>query len=263
MNQKYLLGLSTDNQENESIVYFKATPENIASFLCTNKSSPQCVVYTIEGKPFLTAYKGLIDTIPDQKYLIEQLQPVLIPMQMGETPVSKLDTVSQEVAEAEPCPQPDWNYLRWDGYDDAKYQAIMSGDGLFEWEQFGKIHKIELKVQSYIEESNLAIEMVDWDKQEPEPWGILTVNLDGRREKDCAFIDINNLGDKVLPWLEENGLARPTGRMQQSGYAVYPECRFDASRLQQLDAKGYQVYLERFEKAQRKLSSRGKDGDAR
>lgn len=263
MNQNYLLGRTVDKYQKESLVYFKATPENIASFLCTNQWNPFSEIYTVDGKPFLSARTGLIDTMPDQKYLIEQLQPVLIPMQTGRAPIPKLDTVTQEIAEAEPCPQPDWNYLRWEGYDDARYQAIMDGGDFLEWEQFGETHRIELRVQTYVDDNNLAIEMVSWDKGEPGPWSILTVNLDGRRGKDCAFINVNHLGDKILPWLEKNGLARPTGRVRQSGFVSYPEYHFNTEKLQQMDAKGYREYLQRYEEAQKQHPSPKIGGDAR
>lgn len=46
----------------------------------------------------------------------------------------------------------------------------------------------------------------------------------------------------------EDGLAIPTGRTMQSGFCTYPEYRFRANRLQELDPEGYAGYLKNFER---------------
>ncbi|EKC76631.1 hypothetical protein OBE_00746, partial [human gut metagenome] len=51
-----------------------------------------------------------------------------------------LKTVSKEIALAEECPKPDWNYLRWEGYSDKKYQDILSGKALLEMSWMGEKH---------------------------------------------------------------------------------------------------------------------------
>ena len=109
------------------------------------------------------------------------------------------------------------------------------------YEKYGSPHQIQLTVTSYVG-GNLAIQMVAWEDGYPEPWASLTVNLDGKRQKDCAFIDTN--GDPDFPvWLIRNGLAIPTGVLQRSGFCEYPEYRFRADRLQELDPNGYASYL--------------------
>lgn len=116
----------------------------------------------LNGKSFLTAKYSLIDIMPDQKYFAEKLRLILIPIQHGAIPIPPMKAVPQEVAEAESCPKPDWNYLRWDGYSDEKYQAILDGNGLLDWKQDGEIHKIELQVSHYMDQNNLDIKMVCW-----------------------------------------------------------------------------------------------------
>ena len=112
---------------------------------------------------------------------------------------------------------------------------------LLPYEKYGSTHQIQLTVTSYVG-GNLAIQMVAWEDGYPEPWASLTVNLDGKRQKDCAFIDTN--GDPDFPvWLIRNGLAIPTGVLQRSGFCEYPEYRFRADRLQELDPDGYASYL--------------------
>ena len=61
-----------------------------------------------------------------------------------------------------------------------------------------------------------------------EPFCDITVNLP-REElsgENCAFVDTNDA--PFLPaFLEENGLAEPTGMMGFSGFCAYPEYRFN------------------------------------
>lgn len=113
----------------------------------------------------------------------------------------------------------------------------------YELEKLGTTYLIELGVSTY-PEGNLAITMTVWEDGEPEPWDILTVNLGGIREKDCAFIDTNNNGNDILAWIIRYGLAVPTGRVQQSGFCTYPEFRFRPEVLQEIDQEGYTAYLQ-------------------
>ena len=113
---------------------------------------------------------------------------------------------------------------------------------------YGKKVPLELQVRSYYSGGNLALLLVDWSDDYPEPWGDLSVNLGYAMEKDCAFVDVNDMGEEILPWIEKNGLGTPTGRTQQSGFVTYPEYRFHADRLRALDDYGYQEYSERYDR---------------
>ena len=161
---------------------------------------------------------------------------------MGDIPVPKLKTVPKEVALADVCPKPDWNYLYWQGYSNKKYQDILSGKNLLELSWLGEKTFLELQVRSYYNGENLALVLVDWSQREPEPWGELSVNLGNSIEKDCAFVDVNDLGSEMLPWIEKNRLGVPTGRTEQSGFVAYPEYRFNPERLKELDDRGYAEY---------------------
>ena len=70
------------------------------------------------------------------------------------------------------------------------------------------------------------------------------MNLEGKREKDCAFIDTNHNGQEILVWIIRNGLAVPAGRYGRSGYCSYPEYRFKETLLREIDPKGYEDYIE-------------------
>lgn len=230
----------------DEVVCFEASPENIAAFLYKHRMAAETFIATIDDKPFLTARLGLIDICPDQDFLIKRLLPIYGPVSAGEISVPEMKTVPREIAESESCPIPDWNYLRWDGYSNEQYEAVISGKALLDLLWDDEKYKIELRVSSYEYGGNIAIEMIDWTNGEPEEWGILTVNLSEKLEKDCAFIDVNHMENKILRWLRKNRLAEPTGRTMRSGYVVYPEYRFNAQRLQELDPKGYAAYVKQY-----------------
>ncbi len=113
---------------------------------------------------------------------------------------------------------------------------------IFDLEKYGTVHKIQLNVTSYLE-GNLAITMTSWEDGTPEPWNILTVNLDSIRPQNCAFIDTNNNGTEILAWIIRHGLAVPTGTYGYSGFCKYPEYRFRSDILQEIDPDGYSSYL--------------------
>ena len=121
MNQKYLQGLSSNMESPNEAVFFEATPENITAFLMQHQWAQMSAIGTVDDRSFLTARMGLIDTCPDQAYLLQKLLPIYAKVQMGDIPVPKLKTVPKEIALAEKCPKPDWNYLRWEGYSDKKH----------------------------------------------------------------------------------------------------------------------------------------------
>lgn len=117
----------------------------------------------------------------------------------------------------------------------------------FDLEKYGTTYKIELKITSYME-GNLAVTMTSWENGEPEPWNVLTVNLDSVRPQNCAFIDSNNNGEEILAWIIRHGLAVPTGIYARSGYYQYPEYRFRPKRLLEIDLEGYSAYLHDWKK---------------
>lgn len=112
----------------------------------------------------------------------------------------------------------------------------------FELKKYETVYSITLEVATYLE-GNLAIQMVNWADGYPEPWDTLTVNLDGIRDKDCAFINVNNNGKEILTWIIRYGFAVPTGNWKNSGYCSYPEYRFKEDVLREIDPEGYEEYL--------------------
>ena len=247
MNQKYLQGLSSNMESPNDAVFFEATPENITAFLMQHQWAQMSAIGTVDDRSFLTARMGLIDTCPDQAYLSQKLLPIYAKVQMGDIPVPELKTVPKEIALAEKCPKPDWNYLRWEGYSDKKYQDILSGKALLEMSWMGEKTSLELQVRSYYSGGNLALLLVDWSQGDPQPWGDLSVNLGKSIAKDCAFIDVNNFGNDILSWIEKNGLGSPTGRNEQSSKscAPYGFCSPELAYRQKLTTRRSELYLRR------------------
>lgn len=99
------------------------------------------------------------------------------------------------------------------------------------WNAWGKDHPVTFRLDNYSENGNLYVGMITWEEGWPEPWSDLTVNLSVKCAKDCAFIDTNNNSDRIVEWLITNKLATLTGRIQQSGFCVYPEMKFNMVEL--------------------------------
>ena len=65
-------------------------------------------------------------------------------------------------------------------------------------------------------------------EQDGQMIDVVTVNIDDElTNEQCAFIDINNMGEDVCEWLEENKFGKFTCNVGFSGFCVYPEFEFD------------------------------------
>ena len=92
---------------------------------------------------------------------------------------------------------------------------------------YGSNHNITLATDRYVNNNNLYVQMLCHDEAYVEPWCDLTVNLGIKLPDNCAFVDVNNNGEEICQWLEANNLAKPTGRIVQSGFVAYPEYQFN------------------------------------
>ena len=97
---------------------------------------------------------------------------------------------------------------------------------------WGKNHAITFELNNYTENGNLYVGMICHDDGWPEPWSSLTVNLSVKCGENCAFIDTNNNGEEIINWLISNKLGKLTGRMQPSGWCLFPEFAFNMEELQ-------------------------------
>lgn len=107
-----------------------------------------------------------------------------------------------------------------------------------------KTFDIWLNVRYYANK-NLSIHMVEFNGDIPiGTWGVLTYDSDFLCAKDCAYIDIYNIGVEILEFINENELAVFTGIVRDG----YPEYRFHPEVLSNIDPYGYGRYLVNFGK---------------
>lgn len=93
---------------------------------------------------------------------------------------------------------------------------------------WNKDYNINFEVTSYVDDGGLAIVM----HCEGEPFATLTVNLeDFPTYGNKAFVDINNLGEEIINWIEENNIGVRTSRLGFSGFCVYPEVDFNLDEI--------------------------------
>ena len=64
--------------------YFDDTPENIANFITLNKNNRCTITDGADTLILKSTIGGFIDVCPNQQYLIEELIPVLLPLQLGQ-----------------------------------------------------------------------------------------------------------------------------------------------------------------------------------
>lgn len=101
---------------------------------------------------------------------------------------------------------------------------------MYKLEFLDEEYKVEAFKTSYVENDNMAVIIENEDFEE-----VLTVNLkDIPTSKNCAFIDTNNV-KWAEKFLQENKIAKPTGRYGFSGFCSYPEYQFDMSKLKEYE----------------------------
>lgn len=179
MNQEYLKGIHSEMCGKDAII-FRATENNIISFLKNSLSAERSEIRTLDGKRFLTTIKGKwIDICPDRMYLEEKLKPLLLAVKEGKKNLIPLKQIGAEQLEGYCPPMPDWNYFFWSGYSDEDYDNFRKQEEpktVF-YEAFGEKFPIQLIVKGYSYTGNLEIEMVNWKYRYPSPWATLTVDL--------------------------------------------------------------------------------------
>ncbi len=191
---------------------------------------------------------GLIDTCPDQEYLAQKLLPVYSKIQLGEIPRRRWKQCQKRWRLRRKCPRPDWNYLRWDGYSDEKYRGIINGSALLKLPHYGKKVPLELQVRSYYSGGNLALLLVDWSDDYPEPWGICRSIWDTLWKRTVPLWMSTIWARRSCPGSRKTAWGPPQGGPSKSGFVTYPEYRFHADRLRALDDYGYQEYSERYDR---------------
>lgn len=85
---------------------------------------------------------------------------------------------------------------------------------------------VVLRTDRYSNNGTLAVQLEE--AESGEFFADITVNLNSLAQTDkTAFVDENNLPG-VGEWLRENGIARPAGYRQASGFCTYELYQFDS-----------------------------------
>ncbi|MCI8988435.1 MAG: DUF4313 domain-containing protein [Clostridia bacterium] len=96
-----------------------------------------------------------------------------------------------------------------------------------------EIYEIKLVARTYANNGRLAVQT--FTVLDGEPFATITVNINYPISGDkavTAFVDTNNYGFlKIEKFLQDNQIAKPTGRFGESGYCAYPEYIFDLTKF--------------------------------
>lgn len=102
-------------------------------------------------------------------------------------------------------------------------------------DRWGNEYVLMFTRAKYFDNGNLAVLAYNQGDFGWEPYATITVNIDTLPSPYAAAIDTNNLGDSMLNWLIDNGLATHTGMILQSGYCIYPVVEFDHAWVDSLE----------------------------
>lgn len=107
--------------------------------------------------------------------------------------------------------------------------------------QFGGNIPVTLEINTYVNNGCLYIGLNEQNEDCPEPYGDMTVNLDGKAPDYCGYVDLNNMPE-LEKFIEDNKIGEFTGLVKQSGFCQYPLYLFDPERLRELCPDGMAMY---------------------
>jgi hypothetical protein len=104
---------------------------------------------------------------------------------------------------------------------------------VFDFPFNGKNYKVNLKVEHYQDNGNIAIEAY----HHGEPFATISVNIPGalskKKGQDHIVLDTNNYQlDSFVPLFEKKVLI-PAGSNVCSGFCTYPICKVDLTQLEE------------------------------
>lgn len=110
-------------------------------------------------------------------------------------------------------------------------------------DRFGDSNRVIPKINTYANNNNLYVGLDGYDDEYScwDPYCDVTVNV-GKLPFLESAIDINNNGDKIIAFLEQNGFGQLTEKAIPSGYCWFPVFRFNAEKLKEIDAAGFAAY---------------------
>ena len=87
--------------------------------------------------------------------------------------------------------------------------------------------QVEVKFNHY---NNGNLSCMLWDVSHNEPFCVVTKNIHSLEFKKKAYVDLNNGGQALICFLEENDIARNTGFYIFQGYCYYPLYEFNINK---------------------------------
>lgn len=105
---------------------------------------------------------------------------------------------------------------------------------------WGKV-KLELEINSYMDNNRMYIGLVEVDGEYPEPFADLTVNISAPCPDYCGYVDTNNCPE-LEGFIEKHGLGEFTGLMGNSGFCSYPLYLFDPEKLREVAPEGMENF---------------------
>lgn len=82
----------------EKKYFFENTPQNISNFILQNFQHKCTITDTADNLILTSMVGGFVDYCPDKDYLVNELLPILVPIQMGEVEFEKIEFVENDYA---------------------------------------------------------------------------------------------------------------------------------------------------------------------
>ena len=106
--------------------------------------------------------------------------------------------------------------------------------------RYGGEYQVSLKINTYLNNGCMYIGLVEQGEYS-EPYGDLTVNLEGKVPDYCGYVDLNNMPE-LERFIEDNDLGEFTGLTRRSGFCEYPLYMFNVDKLREMCPDGMQAY---------------------
>ena len=117
-----------------------------------------------------------------------------------------------------------------------------TGKPFLDYETLYGTERVNIEIATYADNDNIFVGLSSFDPGLccMGPYCDATVNII-KLPPFAACIDTNN-SPKIMAFLEENGIAEPTGRAMPSGFCLYPMVTFNPTKLAELDPKGFKQH---------------------
>lgn len=100
---------------------------------------------------------------------------------------------------------------------------------------------VVIEINSYMNNKRIYIGLNCEYEDSMEPYGDVTVNIDGPCPDYCGYLDTNN-SPMLEAFVVNNNLGEFTGIVGQSGFCSYPLYSFNVDRLRELCPDGLESY---------------------